>query len=349
MSDSHDTMSRRNFLSSTLAVGAGFSLGRSAFGYQPRVELADDDKALIAITFDLEMSAGYPVKGKPRNTYPWDYEKGNLNDETKQYTVEACRQVKAKGGVLHSFLVGQVLEHKSVDWLKEIIDEGHPVGNHTYDHVRVIATELKDVQYRFVRAPWLLDGKTPAEAIRENIRLCEIAMHRRLGVGPVGFRTPYAFNKGIGDRPDLQQMLLSLGYTWVSSKYQGPANVRSENPTEADFDAFIATHEQHQPFIYPSGLIEVPFSPPMDVGAFRSRKWKLEHFLRLIEKSVQWAIEKRVTYDFGVHPSIMYVEDPEFQAVNLICDLVNAAGDEAMIVGLDALARRSKPRHDNDS
>ena len=33
----------------------------------------------------------------------WDYEKGNLNDETKAYTVEACRRIKAAGGIAHLF------------------------------------------------------------------------------------------------------------------------------------------------------------------------------------------------------------------------------------------------------
>ena len=40
----------------------------------------------------------------------WEYEKGNLNDATKKYAVEAARRVKARGGVIHFFLVGRVLE-----------------------------------------------------------------------------------------------------------------------------------------------------------------------------------------------------------------------------------------------
>jgi len=349
MPQEHSTaLSRRGFLAASAAVMGGLSSVSRLVADEEKHDLAaDDNKALIAITFDLEMSTGYPIKGKPRNTYPWDYEKGNLNDETKQYTVEACRLVKAKGGVLHSFLVGQVLEQKSVDWLKKIIDAGHPVGNHTYDHVRITAKKPGDVQYRFDRSPWLIADRTPAEAIRENIRLCELAMQQRLGIKPAGFRTPYAFRDGIANRRDLQDMLLSLGYSWVSSKYNGPAKVSRKNPAQADFDAFVSTHKQHQPFVYPTGLIEVPFSPPMDVGIFRSRSWKLEHFLRLIEQSVQWAIENRAVYDFGVHPSIMYIEDPEHKAVNLICDLVKAAGDRAAIVDLDTFARRAKLRHKN--
>src|SRR5690349_9883660 len=112
-------LSRRGFL----ACGAGLLAAPP-----PR-------KALVAITLDLEMSRNFPTW----ETTHWDYEKGNLNEPTKKYAVEAARRVKAHGGRLHFFAVGQVFEQPSVDWLKEIVRAGHPVGNHTYDHVNVKA------------------------------------------------------------------------------------------------------------------------------------------------------------------------------------------------------------------
>src|ERR1700752_5151712 len=69
---------------------------------RPVAELRD--KALVAITLDLEMSRNFPTW----ETTHWDYEKGNLNDETKRYTVEACRRIRAAGGVAHCFAVGRV-------------------------------------------------------------------------------------------------------------------------------------------------------------------------------------------------------------------------------------------------
>jgi len=42
----------------------------------------------------------------------WDYEKGNLNAATKNYALEAARRVKAHGGVIHFFAVGQVFEQE---------------------------------------------------------------------------------------------------------------------------------------------------------------------------------------------------------------------------------------------
>ena len=133
-------LSRRQFLAASAAGVAG---GAGA------LRTAEDDKALIAITLDLEMSRNFPS----REDLHWDYEKGNLNAETKAYTVEACRRVKKSGALIHCFAVGQVFEQESVDWLKAIVQAGHPVGNHTYDHVNVLATRPADVQFRFQRAP----------------------------------------------------------------------------------------------------------------------------------------------------------------------------------------------------
>ena len=103
------------------------------------------DKALIAITLDLEMSRHYPTWDQTH----WDYEKGNLDAATKRYAVEAARRVKATGGVIHFFAVGQTMEQEDVGWLREIVAQGHPVGNHTYDHVNVKATRAEDIQFRF--------------------------------------------------------------------------------------------------------------------------------------------------------------------------------------------------------
>ena len=78
----------------------------------------------------------YPRRGMTE----WDYEKGNLDDATKQYAVEAGRLVKQAGGRMHFFCVGRVLEQPEMEWLKQIAAD-HAVGNHTYDHVYVLATK----------------------------------------------------------------------------------------------------------------------------------------------------------------------------------------------------------------
>ncbi len=123
-------VSRRTLLSMTAAAPAVL-LGRYADAAESVQKTVTFDKAQIAITLDLEMSRNFPNWEDTR----WDYQKGNLTQAAKEYTVGACRRVKERGGVIHTFVVGQVFEQPDVEWLKQIAAAGHPIGNHTYDHV----------------------------------------------------------------------------------------------------------------------------------------------------------------------------------------------------------------------
>lgn len=302
-----------------------------------RGETPSPRKAQIAITLDLEMSRHYPRRGMTE----WDYQKGNLDEPTKQYAVEAGRRVKEAGGRIHFFCVGRVLEQPDVTWLRELAADGHPIGNHTYDHVNIKATTAEETQFRFQRAPWLVCGKTAAEVIRENIRLTTVALKDRAGIEADGFRTPGGFSNGLSDRPDLQEMLLDLGFTWVSSMY--PPHERTEegeSPTAAVLDSIVAAQERSQPFAYPSGLIEVPMSPISDVTAFRSQRWNRKDFLTALERAVAWTIDSGGVFDFLAHPSCLVVEDPNFESIQLLCDLVHAAPERAEITDLTAIAAR---------
>ena len=341
MTDQEPGFSRRQFLAGAVAAGAGLATLESAHAYQPRPDLADDeDKALIAITLDLEMSRHYPTW----DHLEWDYQKGNLNEPTKEYSRRACRLVKENGGVLHCFLLGKTLEQKDCTWIEEIIAQGHPVGNHTYDHVSVWS-ESPICQHVFKRAPWLVEDKTAQEVIGNNIALATRAMKSRLGIDPVGFRTPGGSGGGLRKRPDVQKIVLDCGFTWTSSM-AGYVHVEPENPSMEDFQKIAASQKHFQPFVYPSGLVEVPMSPLSDVCVFRRRpRWKLADFLRMIEHSVRWAIENRAMFDLLTHPSAMYVEDPDLKAFTLICDIVNASDGRAAIVGLDTIALRAKRKH----
>jgi hypothetical protein len=307
-------------------------------------ESEEDSPALVAITLDLEMSRNFPT----RETTHWDFEKGNLNAETKAYAVEAARRVKARGGRLHLFVVGRVLEQENVDWLKQLAADGHPLGNHTYDHVNVTATKPEDIQFRFQRSPWLIEGQKPADVIRENIRLTTAAMKSRLNVASAGFRTPGGFGTGLEGREDIQRMLLELGFTWCSAKYPGHAiNTPKEGeppsePSDEIIASIIAAQAKAQPFVYPSGLIEVPMSPISDIGAFRTGRWKLEWFLKAIRAGVTWAIDNRACFDFLGHPSCLYVTDPDFKTIDLICELVESAGPTAKLADLESLSQRAK-------
>lgn len=293
-------------------------------------------KAQIAITYDLEMSRHYPKRGYTE----WDYQKGNLDEATKKYSVAAARIAADKGVRIHFFLVGRVLEQDDISWLQEIHEMGHPIGNHTYDHVNLLATTPSQTQFRFTRSPWLIANKTVPQILRENIRLTEIALQQRAKIKQAGFRTPGGFSQGLTERVDLQELLLELGFTWVSSKYpRHRANRESEGVPQSTYDDIIQSQQAAQPFKYKSGLVEIPMSPISDVNAFRSNFWKLDEFIRAITLSIKSVIDKRQTYDFLCHPSCMLVEDPGHQTLRAIIDTTKANADIAEIATLDQIAQ----------
>lgn len=321
-------MNRRQFM----AASAGLACAASDL---PAADLRG--RALVAITLDLEMSRNFPTWEQTH----WDYEKGNLDAPTKRYAVEAGRRVRRQGGVVHYFAVGQVFEQAEVGWLREIAQAGHAIGNHTYDHVYVKARWPEDIQFRFRRCPWLIEGRTTAQVVRDNIRLCTEALRTRVGVPPAGFRTPGGFTDGLRDRPDLQLMLQDLGFSWVSSLYPNHAvGTPRREPTEEVLASIVAAQRDAQPFFYPRGLLEIPMSPISDIGAFRGGRWSLNAFLSALRRALEWCIERRAIFDFLCHPSCLVAADPEFRAIDLICDLVRRAGDRAALVDLNTIARR---------
>jgi hypothetical protein len=83
-------------------------------------------------------------------------------------------------------------------------------------------------------------------------------------------------------------------------------------------------------------------SPISDIVAFRGGRWPLEAFLKALRLGVEWAIEQRAVFDFLGHPSCLYVTDPEFRAIELICNLVRKAGARAALVDLGTIAQRVK-------
>ena len=236
-------------------------------------------------------------------------------------------------------------EQENLDWLRQLAADGHHIGNHTYDHVNVLATRPEDVQFRFKRAPWLTAGQSVQQTIAENIRLTTVAIRERTGIAVDGFRTPGGFANGLIDRPDIQKMLLAQGFDWASCKY--PAHPNSEpgvEPSEAILSGIVAAQSAAQPFLYESGLCEIPMSPASDINAFRSGRWKLDWFLESVRRGLNWSIENRAVYDFLGHPSCLYVADPEFRTIDLICELVDEIGRS----GENRRPRHNRPRDSNE-
>jgi hypothetical protein len=297
-------------------------------------------KARIVISLDLEMSREFPT----RDQMHWDYEKGNLDEPTKRYAVEAARLVKASGGLVHFFALGRTMEQPDVSWLKEIMNEGHAIGNHSYDHIYLLAKTVDELQFRFKRAPWLLEGRSVAQEIERNILIAEKAFKSRLNLPrPDGFRTPGGFQTGLDGREDLQKMLIGMGYRYVSSVYPAHANTKpGVRPDEAVFQSIVESQVKAQPFKYRSGLIEITMSPISDIGAFRNGRWPLEDFMEAVRRGIEAVIETGGVYDFLAHPSCLVVSDPEMKTLKMIMKIVEENRSKAEIVTLGNVANSIK-------
>jgi peptidoglycan/xylan/chitin deacetylase (PgdA/CDA1 family) len=250
--------------------------------------------------------------------------KGQSRQRFKEYAARAAARVAEYGGRIHFFAVGRALEQEDVSWMEEIARAGHPIGNHTYDHVNVLARTADEIQYRFRRAPWLIDGRTVEQVLEDNVRITTLALRKRVGVEPAGFRTPGGFAKGLSGRPDVQRMLMRQGFRWVSSQYAGHSQ----------------SLEGTQPFFYAeTKLLEIPMSPVSDIGAFRNGRWPLDRFLDATRAAVERTIELGAVFDFLGHPSCLGVTDPSMKTIDLICRTVMQAGQRARLVTLNDIAR----------
>lgn len=293
--------------------------------------------AWITLSLNLEMSRNFPTVDQTH----WDYEKGNLDTQNKRYAVDVGRFLAAHGAKMTYCVVGQVLEHPDVGWLEEIHRAGHPLANHTYDHVLLKADTPEKLQFKFQRAPWLVRGKTVAQVVEENIRLTNAALRQRLGLSRVrGFRSSEEYATGLRELPAQQEMLHRLGFEWVGTHYapiRVPANAR---PTPALFSEIRASQAKTQPYRYPNGLVEIPKASVGDIAAFRTGRWELSDYLESVRVGLEWAIENRATYCLAAHSSVLAVRDPSFEVFKLVLDSVARARDQAELLMMDEIAAR---------
>src|SRR5690606_38473767 len=199
--------------------------------------------------------------------------------------------------------------------------------------------------FRFRRAHWLVAGKSTAQVLEEEILLTNAALRHRLGLERVrGFRASEEYPDGLKRLPEAEALLKRLGFDWVSTHYPPVAVPPRRRPTPELMAAIVEAQGRAQPYLYASGLVEIPKAPVSDVAAFRTGPWALSDFLESVRRGVEWAIEHRAVYNFAGHSSVLVVKDPEFQVLALMDDLVKQAGDRAEWVIQDQIAERTRAR-----
>ena len=108
------------------------------------------------------------------------------------------------------FLVGEYVQQAPDKFARAIGQSVHEIGNHSHTHI-----QMKDYA-------WQRSGKT-VEDIRSDLRACNQVLREVFGVSEIrGLCVPGGYYRGMKDRPDLVEMFIEEGFTYISSDSRGP-------------------------------------------------------------------------------------------------------------------------------
>ncbi|HJN39105.1 MAG TPA: polysaccharide deacetylase family protein [Chloroflexota bacterium] len=193
-----------------------------------RVELPDGVRCAVALSYDLEMCAGYS---------PVLVNHGRIMPPLRNYTLGLCATAEEFGVRLQFFYVGNGLEDADIEYLHEILRRGHTIDNHTYNHIS------------------LTDADT--DLVRQELALTSRRLEEQLGVTSTVLRGPGGYPGGLNLLPANQAAVLESGFRWVSGHTD--STMGHYGPEHDD-----AAAGRLQAYTYPNGLIELPIQGWMD-------------------------------------------------------------------------------------
>ena len=195
---------------------------------QVRVELPEGARCAVTLSYDLEMCAGYS---------PVMINHGRIMRSLRDYTLRLCETAEDFGISLHFFYVVNGLEEPDIEYLHEILRRGHVIDNHTYSHMMLNYPDVAQLSWELTTAN------------RE--------LQSRLGVHSNVLRGPGGLPTGLDRLLANQETILASGFRWVSSHMETTMGKYGDA-----HDA--AAPSRLQPYVYPSGLIEIPIQGWMD-------------------------------------------------------------------------------------
>lgn len=296
-------------------------------------------RCAIALSYDLEMCAGYAPDG---------INHGRIMPELQAYTLKLCDIAEQNGVKLHFFYVCNGLEETDIRYLQEILRRGHVIDSHTLSHQHVAQS-----------SPSLLDH----ELSQANQLLKE-----KLGITSTVLRGPYGYKQGWRNLPaENRQVILKNGFRWLSGEYDDL--VYSQTRVE-----WVRSPETNCPYQYPEGLVEIPFQgwsdrmwfdmrPEVDqqiISEWRGKYghkpvptgWKapwpipnaLEGWIDLNLATVDTAYELGTLWVPVWHPYTHYLHDPEAHALKTLLQHTAAKPETAWVCTVRDAAAMLAPR-----
>jgi peptidoglycan/xylan/chitin deacetylase (PgdA/CDA1 family) len=271
-----------------------------------KVELPAGVRCAVALSYDLEMCGGYAPDG---------INHGRIIPAVQEYALRLCETAERYKAKLHFFYVCNGLEEPDIRYLQEIVRRGHVLDNHTYSHKPVAVNSAEFMDHELWRANRMLKD-------------C-------LGVTSTVLRGPVGYSHGWLNLPHANRLvILRNGFRWVTGEYDEDAFTR-------DRAYAVRAAENHQPYAYPEGLIEIPIQGWTDRMWFDMRpevnqavldEWRKQHGHQPVPKgwhapwtdehaldewialnldALDYAYENRLLWVPCWHPISHYLHDPE--------------------------------------
>ena len=271
-----------------------------------RLELPRGVRCAVALSYDLEMCAGYAPDGVNH---------GRLMPALRSYTLRLCEVAERYGVALHFFFVCNGLESDDVAaFMRQVVDRGHVVDSHTYSHQGLATID--------------------AETLNEELARANRLLRERLGVRSTVLRGPGGYPDGRRTLSrENRRVILDNGFRWVSGEYDAQTYARRR-------DEWASAPARNPPYRHPDGLVEIPFQGWTDrmwfdmrpeVDASLLNAWRAEHGHRPVPEGwrAPWALPgaledwialNRETLDHAYahrllwvpcwHPYTQYLHDP---------------------------------------
>jgi hypothetical protein len=229
----------------------------------------------------------------------YDVESGNP-DVTRPF-LRRLQEIHETTGVPATlFLCGRTVE-RNVEALCPLA--GHPLFDlqqHTYNHVLLKTVCIEDPQegMRFFRAGTL-------DQIRDEVRRTTALLRDTYGLACAGLTGPYAYYRGLMDRPDILEILWDEGIRFTRTWGR---NERDWQPVPLEV----------QPFFYAlqgfPQLLEVPLHGWQDISLRKTVGWaNHDAFLAGVYPYMERAAAEGLVFSYCTHDHSSTREDPDMR------------------------------------
>jgi peptidoglycan/xylan/chitin deacetylase (PgdA/CDA1 family) len=306
------------------------------------LKLPENVSCAVALSYDLEMCAGYSPQGVNH---------GHLMPALQTYTLKLCEVAEQYNVSLHFFYVCNGLESSDsrstlVPFLREILDRGHVIDSHTFSHKGLAVVDAKTLNEELTLANRVLDQYLD---LRSTVL-------RGPGGYPDGRRTLSAANR---------RVILNNGFRWVSGEFD-PQTYTLER------EEWVSAASRNLPYQHPDGLIEIPIQGWTDRMWFDMRpeanaelldEWRsaqghqpvpkgwrapwtvpnaLQDWIALTRDCLDYAYDHHSMWVPCWHPYTQYLHDPEVQILESLLEYASSKPEKAWICTLrDAAAMLS--------